>query len=214
MDRNRWIAIGLIGIGVFMLFGRWFGFFTIVALLLMITGIQQIRSGSIRKGYIILGVGAVLLLLDHLMLIIGIGLMSLGIFYGKARRAHESARYVQRQNFMSNFDWDRAPWVMKSMSVWHVLGEADVDLSLALPEERNTVMMFHGILGDIDLALPDYYGVEIEAFVLFGSIDIGRQRETGIMNRLNWKSPNYESSEYKVKFIVSYLGGDLNIRLV
>ncbi|MGM1050047.1 MAG: cell wall-active antibiotics response protein LiaF [Bacillota bacterium] len=214
MDRNRWIAIGLIGIGVFMLFGRWFGFFTIVALLLMVAGIQQIRSGSVRKGYIILGVGAVLLLLDHLMLIIGIGLVSLGIFYGKARRAHESDRYVQRQNFMSNFDWDSAPWVMKSMSVWHVLGEADVDLSLALPEERSTVMMFHGILGDIDLALPDYYGVEIEAFVLFGSIDNGRQRETGIMNRLNWKSPNYESSEYKVKFIVSYLGGDLNIRLV
>ncbi|SMF71388.1 lia operon protein LiaF [Paenibacillus uliginis N3/975] len=214
MDRNRWIAIGLIGIGVFMLFGRWFGFFTIVALLLMVAGIQQIRSGSVRKGYIILGVGAVLLLLDHLMLIIGIGLVSLGIFYGKARRAHESDRYVQRQNFMSNFDWDSAPWVMKSMSVWHVLGEADVDLSLALPEERSTVMMFHGILGDIDLTLPDYYGVEIEAFVLFGSIDNGRQRETGIMNRLNWKSPNYESSEYKVKFIVSYLGGDLNIRLV
>lgn len=214
MDRNRWIAFGLIGIGVFMLFGRWFGFFTIVALLLMVAGIQQIRSGLVRKGYIILGVGAVLLLMDHLMLIIGISLISLGIFYGKARRAHGTDSYVQRQNFMSNFDWDSAPWVMRSLSVWHVFGEADVDLSLALPEERNTVLMFHGMLGDIDIAIPDYYGVEIEAFVLFGSIDVGRQKETGVMNRLNWKSPNYDSSEFKVKFIVSYLGGDLSVRLV
>lgn len=214
MDRNRWIAFIMIGIGVLMLFGRWFGFFTIVALLLMVAGIQQIRNGLMRKGYTILGIGVVLLLLDHLMLIIGISLISLGIFYGKARRAHGDEQYIQKQNFMSNFDWDSAPWVMKSMSIWHVLGEADVDLSLALPEEQYTVMMFHGMLGDIDLSIPDYYGVEIEAFVLFGSIDVGRQKETGIMNRLNWKSPNYESSEYKVKFIVSYLGGDLSIRLI
>ncbi|WP_054958239.1 cell wall-active antibiotics response protein LiaF [Paenibacillus dakarensis] len=214
MDRNRWMAFGLIGIGVLMLFGRWFGFFTIVALLFVAAGIQQIRIGSIRKGYTILGIGAVLFLLEHLMLVIGIGLVSLGIFYGKARHAHGTSHFIQKQNFMSNFDWDSAPWVMRSMSVWHVLGEADVDLSLALPEEQHTVMMFHGMLGDIDIALPDYYGVEIEAFVLFGSIDIGTQKKTGVMNRLNWKSPNYEMCEYKVKFIVSYLGGDLSIQLV
>lgn len=213
MDRNRWIAVGLISLGFIMLFGRWFGFFTIVALLLMFAGVLQIRHGHVKKGYILLGVGAVLLLLEHLMLIIGISLISLGIFYGKSKRAHTTTKYVQKQNFMSNFDWDGAPWVMRSLSVWHVLGEADVDLSLALPEERQTVLMFHGMLGDIDLMIPDYYGVEIEASILFGSIHMDDRKETGILNRVRYKSPNYETSEYKVKFIVSYLGGDLNIRM-
>ncbi|MBT2761949.1 cell wall-active antibiotics response protein LiaF [Paenibacillus sp. ISL-20] len=213
MDRNRWIAVGLISLGFIMLFGRWFGFFTIVALLLMFAGVLQIRQGYVKKGYILLGVGAVLLLLEHLMLIIGISLISLGIFYGKSKRAHTTTKYVQKQNFMSNFDWDRTPWVMRSLSVWHVLGEADVDLSLALPEERQTVLMFHGMLGDIDLMIPDYYGVEIEASILFGSIHMDDRKETGILNRVRYKSPNYETSEYKVKFIVSYLGGDLNIRM-
>ncbi|MGE7827726.1 cell wall-active antibiotics response protein LiaF [Paenibacillus sp. NPDC093718] len=213
MDRNRWIAVGLIILGFIMLFGRWFGFFTIVALLLMFAGVLQIKHGHVKKGYILLGVGAVLLLLEHLMLIIGISLISLGIFYGKSKRAHTTTKYIQKQNFMSNFDWDRAPWVMRSLSVWHVLGEADVDLSLALPEERQTVLMFHGMLGDIDLMIPDYYGVEIEASILFGSIHMDDRKETGILNRVRYKSPNYETSEYKVKFIVSYLGGDLNIRM-
>lgn len=213
MDRNRWIAVGLISLGFIMLFGRWFGFFTIVALLLMFAGVLQIRQGHLKKGYILLGVGAVLLLLEHLMLIIGISLISLGIFYGKSKRAHTTTKYVQKQNFMSNFDWDRTPWVMRSLSVWHVLGEADVDLSLALPEERQTVLMFHGMLGDIDLMIPDYYGVEIEASILFGSIHMDDRKETGILNRVRYTSPNYEASEYKVKFIVSYLGGDLNIKM-
>ncbi|WP_339268035.1 cell wall-active antibiotics response protein LiaF [Paenibacillus sp. FSL W8-0187] len=213
MDRNRWIAVGLISLGFIMLFGRWFGFFTIVALLLMFAGVLQIRQGYLKKGYILLGVGAVLLLLEHLMLIIGISLISLGIFYGKSKRAHTTTKYVQKQNFMSNFDWDLTPWVMRSLSVWHVLGEADVDLSLALPEERQTVLMFHGMLGDIDLMIPDYYGVEIEASILFGSIHMDDRKETGILNRVRYISPNYEASEYKVKFIVSYLGGDLNIKM-
>ncbi|MGV2787997.1 hypothetical protein GNF98_20405, partial [Clostridium perfringens] len=98
MDRNRWIAVGLISLGFIMLFGRWFGFFTIVALLLMFAGVLQIRQGHVKKGYILLGVGAVLLLLEHLMLIIGISLISLGIFYGKSKRAHTTTKYVQKQN--------------------------------------------------------------------------------------------------------------------
>lgn len=213
MDRNRWIAVGFISLGIMMLFGRWFGFFTIVALLLLLAGVLQIREGHVKKGYILLAVGAVLLLLEHLMLIIGISLISLGVFYGKSKRAHTMTGYVQKQNFMSNFDWDREPWVMRSLSVWHVLGEADLDLSLALPEERQTVLMFHGLLGDLDFIVPDYYGVEIEASVLFGSIHMDDQKETGLLNRVRYRSPNYDTSEYKVKLIVSYLGGDLNIRM-
>ncbi|MBO2943916.1 cell wall-active antibiotics response protein [Paenibacillus sp. F411] len=214
MEKNSGIAFVLIGLGIFLLFGKWIGFFTVVALLLVAAGIQQIRVGWPKRGYVLLGVGSVMLLLDHLMLVIGIGLISLGFFYGKVKKAHRNDRFHQQQTFMSNFDWDRAPWVMQSLSVWHVLGEADVDLSLALPEEKETVLMFHGLLGDIDIVIPEYYGVEIEAFILFGSIDTSLKRETGIMNRLNWKSPNYETSEYKVKFIVFYLGGDLSIRMV
>ncbi|MOA67584.1 hypothetical protein D3C78_1948280 [compost metagenome] len=61
--------------------------------------------------------------------------------------------------------------------------------------------------------IPDDYGVEIEAFVMFGQIDFDPHKETGIMNRLYWKSPNYDQREQKVKIIISYLIGDVDIRL-
>ncbi|MNJ56935.1 hypothetical protein D3C77_525030 [compost metagenome] len=58
------------------------------------------------------------------------------------------------------------------------------------------------------------YGVDIEAFVLFGKIDFREENTTGMMNRLYWKSPQYEQSEYKVKIVMSYLVGDIDIKLV
>lgn len=211
--RNRLIAIGLIGIGCLMIFGRWVGFFSIVALLFLLLGIYRTTSGRVKQGYTLLGVGAVLLLLDHLLLVLGICLISLGMFFVKSKRMQKRGGFMQKQSFSSRFDWDLSPWVMRSLSAWHVMGEADVDLSLAMAEDKETIMLFQGIFGDMDVHLSEDYGVEIEAFVLFGSIEFGSHRDTGMLNRLNWKSANYDISENKVKINVSYLMGDLDISM-
>ncbi|MNR22610.1 hypothetical protein D3C85_1395720 [compost metagenome] len=73
--------------------------------------------------------------------------------------------------------------------------------------------MFQGVVGDIDLVISEDYGVEIEAFVMFGQIEFGPDKETGMVNRLYWRSPNYELREKKVKIMISYLVGDIDIRL-
>ncbi|MHA6533199.1 cell wall-active antibiotics response protein LiaF [Paenibacillus sp. BAC0078] len=210
--RNRMLAIGLIGIGCMMIFGKWLGFFSIVALLLLLLGVYRTTSGKVKQGYRLLGVGAVLLLLDHMVLVLAICLISLGLFFVKSKRMQRRGGFMQKQSFSSRFDWDLSPWVMRSLSAWHVLGEADVDLSLAMAEDRETVMVFQGIFGDMDIHLSENYGVEIEAFVLFGSIEFGSHRDTGMLNRLNWKSANYDSCEHKVKINISYIMGDLDVR--
>lgn len=181
--RNRLIAIGLIGIGCLMIFGRWLGFFSIVALLFLLLGIYRTTSGRVKQGYTLLGVGAVLLLLDHLLLVLGICLISLGMFFVKSKRMQKRGGFMQKQSFSSRFDWDLSPWVMRSLSAWHVMGEADVDLSLAMAEDKETIMLFQGIFGDMDVHLSEDYGVEIEAFVLFGSIEFGSHRDTGMLSQ-------------------------------
>ncbi|OAB48623.1 hypothetical protein PBAT_02835 [Paenibacillus antarcticus] len=204
----------MICIGMLMLSGKWISFLSLVALLLLLFGIYKIRNGDIKKGYTFLAIGAILILLDNLILVVAISLISLGLFYGKSKKMHPNEGFIQKMSFMSNFDWDQSPWVMKSMSVWHVLGESDLDLSLGMPEERETIIVFQGVMGDMDLDIPDYYGVEIEAFVLFGSIDFDGKKDSGMMNRLTWKSANYMDTDYKVKVIVSYIVGDIDIRLI
>ena len=97
------------------------------------------------------------------------------------------------------------------MSLWHAIGEVNADLSLSIPEEKQTIVLLQGVMGNVRLTLPEDYGVEIEASVLFGRINLLGEQDNGMMNKLIWRTPGYESSEYKVKFIISYIVGDLNI---
>ncbi|MNJ46777.1 hypothetical protein D3C77_419150 [compost metagenome] len=215
MDKHkRLLAIGLIGLGVIIIFGQWLSFLTIAAMFILGYGIYKIRRGDeVRTGYILLAVGGGLILLDNLMLVIAILMISLGLYYAKMKKAHPQGNHVQKQNITSSIHWDRDPWTLRSTSMWHVLGELNIDLSLAIVEGQENVLMFQGIVGDIDLIVSEDYGVEIEALVLFGQIDFSEQKETGMLNRIYWKSPNYEHRDQKVKIIISYLVGNVDIHL-
>ncbi|OPA79956.1 hypothetical protein BVG16_04170 [Paenibacillus selenitireducens] len=213
-DKNRNIAFILIGVGLFMLFGKWISFFTIAALILFFIGLDQVRTrGNSRKGYMLFVIGGILLLLDHFTLLLGIILISLGLFYAKSKKVQRDDRYIQKQNLMSTLKWDREPWVLRNMSLWHVVGEVNLDLSLAIMEDRECVIVLQGALGDIDVTIPDDIGVQIEANVVFGQIDFNHEKEAGFMNKRVWQSLNYDESDQKVKLIISYIVGDIDIRI-
>lgn len=212
--RNRFWAVALIIIGLTMIFGKWMGFFTIVALILLVYGVYKIRQGEeVKTGYLMLGIGAGIILLDHLGLVVAICVISLAVFFFRAKKAQPRTSYVQKYNFLSSIHWDLDPWVLRSIGMWHVLGELDIDLSLAIVEGDENTLMFQGVIGDLDLVLSDNYGLEIDAFVFFGRIGFGKESETGMMNRVRWRSPEYETKEQKIKIVIYYLVGDVDIRL-
>ncbi|WP_411345256.1 cell wall-active antibiotics response protein LiaF [Paenibacillus sp. WLX1005] len=220
MNRKRdAAAVVLIGLGMLILLGPFFGFFTIVALLLLLIGVLGLRKGKMKQGYICLSIGTGLLLLDHLALVLGIVLISLGWFYFRANKAHRGQKHHAKQNFINTSQHNRDPWLMQSSSSWHAIGDIDYDLSLAMAEDAETVLYFQGIIGDLDFTIPEEYGVEIEAHVLFGQIGFdpdrrsGVERRQGVLNRVQWTSANYGSSVQRVKLVVFYVAGDLNIRL-
>lgn len=214
MSRGKSLfAILAIGVGLMMLLGQFLSFFTIVALLLLIFGYYKHKSGDAKKGRTLMWSGTAIIILDNLILVVGITLISLGVFYWKGRKVQPREGYIINQNFMSNYAWDQVPWTLRNTSIWHIIGEVDADLSLALPEEKETVIYLQGVMGDIDLSIPEDYGVEIEAFVLFGRQKFGDDQKSGGLNRLVYQSPGYAGSEYKVKFVISYLIGDLDVKL-
>ncbi|WP_019635839.1 cell wall-active antibiotics response protein LiaF [Paenibacillus fonticola] len=215
MDKHkRLLAISLIGLGLLIILGQWLNYFTIAAIAILGYGIYKIRSGDeVKTGYIFMAIGGGMILLGHLMVVVAILMISLGLYYAKMKKMHPQGNHVQKQNITANVHWDRDPWTLRTTSMWHVLGELNVDLSLAMVEGQENVLMFQGIVGDVDLNVSEDYGVEIEAFVLFGQIDCNEQKETGMLNRIYWKSPNYEHRDQKVKIIISYLVGNVDIHL-
>ncbi|CAI6083479.1 hypothetical protein PAECIP112173_03928 [Paenibacillus sp. JJ-100] len=209
--RNQWFAVIIIVIGCLMLFNRSMNLLTAAALILLTVGMLQVRKGETKKGYRYLGVGAALLLLDNLMIVFLIVLASLAYFYSKNQKIHLHDDVMKKQNFMARYYWDQSSWRLRSMSLWHAIGEVNADLSLSIPEEKQTIVLLQGVMGNVRLTLPEHYGVEIEASVLFGRINLLGEQDSGMMNRLVWRTPGYESSEHKVKFVISYIVGDLNI---
>ncbi|BFH12060.1 cell wall-active antibiotics response protein LiaF [Paenibacillus melissococcoides] len=210
---NRILAYLLIIAGLFILIGKWISFGTFVALFMLYLGISKVRSEELRLGYTLLGIGGAILLLEHLMLFVGIILISLGIFYSRTRHEQKYEWMQKRPDLTANLKWDREPFHLRSQSLWHVIGESDIDLSLAMMDEPETTLLFQGVLGDMDISIPDDIGVTVEASVLFGQINAGQHRETGLLNKWTYTSPNYERSEQRVKLRISYIVGDIDIRL-
>lgn len=215
-NRHRNTYLVLIAAGVFLLVGKWVGLMSFVGILLLLLGLQQIRSneGSVKKGYIFVGAGAVLLMGGNISIIVALVLISLGLFYKKSKEIHRDGAYVQRQNFISSIRHDKEPWVLRSMSAWYVIGETRLDLSLALLEEKETTVVLQGVIGDLDIIVPEDLGVDVEVTVLVGQLDISTERASGVMNRIHWTSPNYETADNRVKLLLSYIVGDIDIKIM
>lgn len=209
--KNQWLAVLIIVIGVLMLLNQNMNFLTLAALILLTYGMVQVQKGATRKGYRCLGIGAALLLLDNLMIVFLIVLASLAFFYSKTKKIHLNENVMRRQNFLARYYWDQQAWRLQSMSLWHAMGEVNADLSLSIPEEKQNIVLLQGVMGNVRLTLPEDYGVEIEAFVLFGRVNLNGEQDSGMMNKIIWRTPGYESSEHKAKFVISYIVGDLSI---
>ncbi len=213
-NRNRNTAIMLIVAGTFFLLGKLIGFLPVSALILIWLGIYKVRNDGDSKGYIVLIIGAVLLLGNHLTIVIALILISLGYFLIQSKKVQRDGSYLQNQTFIESIKWDREPWVLKSMSRWSVIGEVRMDLSMALQDELETIVMLQGIIGDIDIIVPEDYGILLEANVLVGRIGIGEEKDSGMLNKRIWRSANYETSEHKLKLIVTYAVADIEVKIL
>jgi lia operon protein LiaF len=213
-NRNRNTYLVLIAAGVFLLLEKSIGFTAVVALFLMFVGFQQIRSSGEKKGYILFGIGAILLVGSHFAFVVALVLISLGFFYLKSRSVHgEEPGYV-RQKLIESLKYDKEPWVVRQLSAWNVIGEIKMDFSLGIFEQEETVLILQGVVGDIDIILPEDLGVSVQGSLTLGQMDIGKDKEAGVMNKIYWQSPNYASSGNRVKLIISYLVGDIDIKVI
>ncbi|MBB6734868.1 cell wall-active antibiotics response protein [Cohnella sp. CBP 2801] len=211
MKRMSNHALLFIGAGLYLALGGIAGFVTINAILLLWLAIDRFRQDRNRLAMILIAVCALVLVVQQIGFVIVIVLISLGIYYLRAR-PQGAGNGESRHRLVLNMRQDRQSWVLHSMSFWHAFGEIRLDLSLAIPEEKETVIVLQGIVGNIDLIVPEDYGLDVEASTLLGQVGLGKQTEGGFLHRVRWRSPDYESKEQKVKLQLFYLVGNIRIR--
>jgi lia operon protein LiaF len=212
--RNRNTALVLIGAGLFLLLDHTIGFFPILAAFLVLLGIHKIRSHSDKKGYIWVVIGAIILLGNRFSFVVAIVLISLGLFYIRSRKVHRDDTYMQKQKMIDSIRLGKEPWILKDSNIWYVIGETHIDLSMAILEKKETTLILQGVLGDIDIIVPEDIGVSVQASVVFGQINVEAHKEAGVMNKLFWRSPNYDRCDHQMKLIISYIVGDIDIKIL
>jgi len=213
-QRSRNTALLMIGTGLYLLIGNTIGFLTVTAILIVGLGIYQLRSGEARSGYILIGIGLVFLALNHLSIIIAVLLISFGYFLVRTKQLQQDPSSQQRYNFLASIRWNREPWVLHSMSIWSIVGEMNIDLSLAIIDEPETNLVFQGIVGDIDIIVPDDIGVRIDSTLIIGQTKIGYDQQDGLGTKMSWQSVNFDTAEHRVIITLSYLVGDINVKLL
>jgi lia operon protein LiaF len=213
-QRSRNTALLMIGTGLYLLIGNTIGFLTVTAILIVGLGIYQLRSGEARSGYILIGIGLVFLALNHLSIIIAVLLISFGYFLVRTKQLQQDPSSQQRYNFLASIRWNREPWVLHSMSIWSIVGEMNIDLSLAIIDEPETTLVFQGIVGDIDIIVPDDIGVRIDSTLIIGQTKIGYDQQDGLGTKMSWQSVNFDTAEHRVIITLSYLVGDINVKLL
>ena len=189
------------------------GYSTVNAIVLLLLGIVRYRTDRARISIVVIAVCTLVLIITQFAMFAIIVLISLGIYYFRGRPP-TFGTYVSKHKLFLNMRLDEQSWVLHSMSYWHGLGEIRMDMSLAVPEDKETTIVLQGLVGELDLIVPDDYGIEVDASVLVGQVSFKQIKEGGMFHRLSWKSPNYDECEQRLKLQLFYLVGDIKIRTV
>lgn len=207
-------AILFIAAGLYLALGGIAGYATVNAAILLYLGIVRFRTDRAKWSAVLIAVCTLVLIVNQFALFAVVVLLSLGFYYFRSRPAAASGSYRNAHKLFLNMRLDEHSWVLPSMSYWQAVGEIRMDLTMALPEEKETTIVLQGLVGDVDLTIPEDYGLQVEASVLIGQIGFRQSKDGGMLHRISWRSPDYDQREYRLKLQLFYLVGDIKMRTV
>ncbi|HZG84533.1 cell wall-active antibiotics response protein LiaF [Paenibacillus sp.] len=224
---KRNTALLFIGAGLYLAIGHMAGFVAAGALVLALLGFAIVRSSldSERKdlaGYVLLVVSGLVLLASHWVFALLVAAAAYW-FFRKAKRSGEPLpgpdipldRSFVKQHIVASVRWGGSePWTVRSAELAVAIAEVRIDMTNAIFEEPTVDLRLTGLIGDIDVIVPDDVGLAVHADVAIGEIKVAGERGAGIMNRLAWRSPNFETAEHRVQLHVSYAVADVDVKVL
>ncbi|HEY8528812.1 MAG TPA: cell wall-active antibiotics response protein LiaF [Paenibacillaceae bacterium] len=207
LSRN---AILFAAAALYLALGFTAGFITANAALVLLLGIELFRRGRSQWGIVLMAGGALVILIRHFVLFFALMVLAAVVILFEARRS-PLGRLPGRHGFHLAMRREEESWVLKPFSSWHLIGDVRLDLTRAVPEEPETVIALQGLLGDVHLLVPEDWGLWVEASVPVGRIKWQHAPDDAGVNRLAWRTPDYENKRFRLRLKVFYLVGDVKI---
>lgn len=103
-------------------------------------------------------------------------------------------------------------WTVHSEDITLLIGSLDLDLREANIPVGDTNLRFIGIVGDIDLSLPEDVGIFVVATAVVSEIDVRRDKQETIFSSGRIKSSNYATAERRIQLHATFVAGDIKAR--
>lgn len=119
-----------------------------------------------------------------------------------------------KSSFIGDIRLTKERFELRDMNIRNGIGDIKIDLSRAIIDEGETVIVIHGLIGDIDVYVPYDLDVSVQASVTVGDIEVFENRQSGFNRNIFVESKDYNQSPRRVKIVLSLFIGDLDVRYV
>jgi len=114
--------------------------------------------------------------------------------------------------FISNVHLKDSVYELDDLDYFFGFGEVEIDLTSTLIPEGETVLVIHGIVGNINIDVPYDLDVSVHHSALFGKLRIFNHFLQGFNKTCKFRTENYHTSNRKVKIITSIALGRIEVK--
>lgn len=119
-----------------------------------------------------------------------------------------------KSSFIGDIRLTKERFELRDMNIRNGIGDIKIDLSRAIIDEGETVIVIHGLIGDIDVYVPYDLDVSVQASVTVGDIEVFENRQSGFNRTIFVESKDFRQSPRRVKIVLSLFIGDLDVRYI
>ncbi len=121
---------------------------------------------------------------------------------------------IIRRNLIGDIHYTRDQFELHDMTISNGFGDIKIDLSKAIIPEGETVIILQGLIGQINVYVPDDLATSIQANSLIGDVTLFYQKHKGINQQLHITTPGYKNKPRRVKLVLSVAIGEVKVRAV
>lgn len=114
--------------------------------------------------------------------------------------------------FIGEVHYTRSRFELEDLTIQHGIGDVKIDLTKAIIQDGETVVMINGWIGDIDIFVPYDLPVSVDVSVVLGDLEVFGKKEGGVNPQISIQTNGYNEAPKKVKLVLSLLIGDIDVR--
>ncbi|MDV2686288.1 cell wall-active antibiotics response protein LiaF [Alkalihalophilus lindianensis] len=121
---------------------------------------------------------------------------------------------IIRKNFLGDIHYMDKQFELRDVTIWSGLGTVKMDLSKAIIPEGESIIIIQGVIGEINVYVPDDLAVAVQASSLAGEMTIFHEKHSGINQQINHAPASYKQSKRRVKLVLSMVLGEVTVRKI